>query len=657
MSVVVRRPAPVLAAPEPMVRWGQQLVGCLAVAVLFGALGTITGLGWCRLIAAGAVAAAVGRGALGRRANQRRLAAHAALVIAAQELSNVTPITWQVTWRGWPGTPQRLRIRYQHNATTLTDAFTPLLVAAVNKAWGLNFSMAKLDSSRRVATLVNSPTGPAGEKPAQVMVDRIEEVTAQVFGKTAKVVPKIADGQVTGFTIHHSHGAKLSNAETRTKVAAIVSDMLPGQWRAFYDMPTDTVEFRPRPELPTMVPRPATPLDPRHQLMIPQAVDEDGNLCYWELGGVMAHQLKAGKTRTGKTVSMIGDVIEAARRGFRVFVVDPKRIEFLGLRDWPNVQLVATSVEDQIAVIRYWHDEMMDRYRRIVEEGARKQDFERVLIVIDEYRQFHDIVAEWWSQIKVSGMPSTCPVFANVGSLLRLAAAARIHVVLGTQRPDSEFLGGENRDNFSSRAALGALSPQGAQMMFDSAYVGTRVPRGLQGRGTWAGDGKPREVQYLYTPDPAEATKPEDIALLEALRPATTTWRRQHVIYPTDAEIAALMDGAKKQSPQWLAVDRARLEDHPHNSPEAVIELPQPPTTLEAVDDESDSWQPPDLHQVMELSNGDQLEHGGVWGTIEDIQTGEDSRVMISWLSEQTEEEAMIEVSDAECLLARIQTD
>ena len=59
----------------------------------------------------------------------------------------------------------------------------------------------------------------------------------------------------------------------------------------------------------------------------------------------------------------------------------------------------------------------------------------------------------------------------------------------------------------------------------------------------------------------------------------------------------------------------------------------------------------------MELSNGDQLEHGGVWGTIEDIQTGEDSRVMISWLSEQTEEEAMIEVSDAECLLARIQTD
>ncbi|GAE74324.1 hypothetical protein JCM18916_3932 [Cutibacterium acnes JCM 18916] len=33
---------------------------------------------------------------------------------------------------------------------------------------------------------------------------------------------------------------------------------------------------------------------------IPQAVDEDGNTCFWDISGVMAHQLKAGRTRTGK---------------------------------------------------------------------------------------------------------------------------------------------------------------------------------------------------------------------------------------------------------------------------------------------------------------------------------------------------------------------
>jgi len=58
---------------------------------------------------------------------------------------------------------------------------------------------------------------------------------------------------------------------------------------------------------------------------------------------------------------------------------------------------------------------------------------------------------------------------------------------------------------------------------------------------------------------------------------------------------------------------------------------------------------------VTELSNGDQLEHGGVWGTIESIDT-DDNLLQISWASTQTNEEALIEVSDEECLLARLQS-
>lgn len=274
MSVIARRPAPVTVEGQPPLRWGQQVTGLMAAGVLSGALGAVTAVWWFWALMVVAAGAAGGRAVFGWRANHRRLVAHAALVVAAQELSNVTPISWRVTWRGWPGTPHRIRVRFQHTAATLTDTFRPLLVAAVNKAWGLQFSVAKLDNARRQAVLVNTPAGPEADKPTQGMVDRIADVTSQVFGKTARVTPKVIDSQVSGFTIHHSHGAKLSNPETRTRVAAIVSDMLPGQWRAFFDMPTDTVEFRPRPELPTMVPRPATPVDAAHELMIPQAVDE-----------------------------------------------------------------------------------------------------------------------------------------------------------------------------------------------------------------------------------------------------------------------------------------------------------------------------------------------------------------------------------------------
>ena len=273
----------------------------------------------------------------------------------------------------------------------------------------------------------------------------------------------------------------------------------------------------------------------------------------------MAHLLRCGKTRSGKTVSLIGDAVEMARRGFRVLVLDPKRTEFLGLRDWPNVELVATRVPDQVALVHQIWLEMEDRYRRIEEDGADESDFDPILLIIDEYRQMHANVKAWWSGIKVTGMPSECPVFEEIGSLLRMAAACRIHVDLATQRPDAEFLKGETRDNFAARAAAGRLSPDGAQMMFDSQHVGVAIPLNVRGRGTMTGmDDRPREVQFLYTPDPRRARTPEDVALLDALRPSTTRWPRKMIELPPAAEVAEALDG-KKTSVEWEQLLRSSL--------------------------------------------------------------------------------------------------
>jgi DNA segregation ATPase FtsK/SpoIIIE, S-DNA-T family len=43
--------------------------------------------------------------------------------------------------------------------------------------------------------------------------------------------------------------------------------------------------------------------------------------------------------------------VQATRNGWPVWVVDGKSVEFLGFQDWPNVQIVATSIEQQVAVI------------------------------------------------------------------------------------------------------------------------------------------------------------------------------------------------------------------------------------------------------------------------------------------------------------------
>lgn len=34
-----------------------------------------------------------------------------------------------------------------------------------------------------------------------------------------------------------------------------------------------------------------------------------------------------------------------------VWILDGKAVEFLGFRDWPNVQIVATTVEQQVALV------------------------------------------------------------------------------------------------------------------------------------------------------------------------------------------------------------------------------------------------------------------------------------------------------------------
>lgn len=48
-------------------------------------------------------------------------------------------------------------------------------------------------------------------------------------------------------------------------------------------------------------------------------------------------------------------LVGVSRYGWPSWVADGKGIEFLGFRDWPNVQVVVTTVAEQVAVIeRAW---------------------------------------------------------------------------------------------------------------------------------------------------------------------------------------------------------------------------------------------------------------------------------------------------------------
>ena len=568
------------------------------------------------------------------------------------------PVGQKVTWDRTKELPRRLILTLPPEAAA-AETVTMTLTQAAAAAWSAEFTVTSSTiTAGRFVLQYRDPTPDPDKTDLDRDKERAKDVATQIYGSAVSVDSwKTDQGHLDGFTIHHQRGAHLSSSTIQLRLAAVTSAMMRGQWRSDFDLERDTITVTRRRPLPSMVPRPVDLPDPDSPdwEKIPQAVDEDGNTCFWDISGVMAHQLKAGRTRTGKTVSMIGDAVEGARRGWRVFIVDPKRIEYLGLREWPNIEMVATTVPDQVALIHWLWSLMEERYRRIEEEGACETDFGRVLVLIDEYRQFYGNAKNWWSTIKVSGMPGECPVFSWIGSLLRMAAACRIHVDLGTQRPDAEFLGGEIRDNFSGRAATGPLSADGARMMFGSEHVGIGIPFGKRGRGTYlSGESAPKEVQFFYTPDPRKAHSPQDLELLDQLRPAATTWTKKKLVWPTDEQLAeAMASSRKKTSLEWERILGADLADDTEQlspTPPPVVEEPDDPAC-----DIDRFYNPPHPVAATELAAGVLINIDGEWVTIAESSVDGD-QVIVDWES-AGEDSGTLMLGTQEAMLARTPLD
>ena len=176
--------------------------------------------------------------------------------------------------------------------------------------------------------------------------------------------------------------------------------------------------------------------------------------------------------------------------------------------------------------------------------------------ILGKYGSDHSILVVDLDNQKAASTARTAQASLTTKTAARPAAKAPAG---STTNVSEEAVWRALRDNFAARAAAGRLSPDGAQMMFDSQHVGVAIPLNVRGRGTMTGmDDRPREVQFLYTPDPRRARTSEDVALLDALRPSTTRWPRKMIELPPAAEVAEALDG-KKTSVEWEQLLRSSL--------------------------------------------------------------------------------------------------
>lgn len=566
--------------------------------------------------------------------------------------------------------PGRIEVRYAAASRDWDPKWMQQLTATVEARVGVDYTVEKHQSARKRVYLIPEISAEeiADDSPRAALAHKADVVIRELLGKESSATYSWGeDDSLSSIQVEFPNeiAVKLVSRMKRQSVERVVTGTLPGRWRSSWDIENSTATFRLRTEFPAAVPHPKINVTDENRYLIPSAVTEDGDTVFWDLRSTDPHGLTTGRTGTGKTVVLLGTCMEFAGRDWAVWVADPKRVEFLGIRKWPNVQVVATTVEDQIAMIWDAFELMEHRYRLIETAGADEDDFEPLLVLADEYTEFRSAVNAWWSENKHKGAPSKCPIFNAVGSLARLARKARIHLRFGMQRPDAELLSGEVRDNLGDRHSLGRLSPQGAQMMWEAAYIGTSVPRKIPGRGTATGpDGQPAEAQAYWTPDPrkvARSRKAGDIEILEGLYPTSTTHKR--FTYEIEGEDSPTWldenDKATLYTP-WAAITQARRVPSPDADQHLTLDelLDDLSSAREAAAGETSAPSPepredrhlqlvredeePDDYGLVQtvcadrLRPGDLIDVDGDWVVVEEAVADPDEEGMISiaWRSD-----------------------
>jgi len=581
---------------------------------------------------------------------------------------------------GWVGEPARVVIQY---AAHLDDSdpvpgsrgaqknFAEKLCASFSRRMDRDYRVDTHDRKRCRIELIPAPPVKVVPKSQQ----RAEQVAAILFGEGACVTTTLDTFEaVRSVNVKHDQGARMAFPARRIQVERVFTSMLPGRWRAKWDLETDQVLFEIRPPMPEgILYNTAEPLegklthDEYKKFRIPTALNEDGANEEWH-PAISPHILVIGGTGSGKTSFEHTLLTRLAGAQWRIWILDGKRIEFVGFKDWPNVELVASRIEHQVRMLHAAHELMERRYSQIENGTARVEEFDPLILIIDEYATFKARVIRWYASVKPKGAPAKPPVLDLLSDLARLARSAKIHLVLGIQRPDAEILGGEMRDNYGARLSLGRLSPQGAVMMWDSPAIGVAVPRNKPGRGyTLNENSLPVEVQTFYTPDPSKLDKngdQEEWALLEELRPKFTSYPRKMI---TDPDPLTLGDDtiepdyyayASARIVEWREGLGADLDDDDEPEPEHelvsaaspalpsnVVALgarrrrPTPaPIRFEASDEEEEEEAPLDgdldgatMRGYGEIQEGtaDQIAEGdllltdpslGLWGVVESVE-------------------------------------
>jgi DNA segregation ATPase FtsK/SpoIIIE, S-DNA-T family len=176
------------------------------------------------------------------------------------------------------------------------------------------------------------------------------------------------------------------------------------------------------------------------------------------------HMLVAGTTGSGKSTflhTIIANVFNY--NDADLYLIDPKRIEFSQYEGVRKTQVYYTY-DDSVELLSNMIEIMEERYNKI-RIGCNPKDLKPILIIIDE---FADLV-----------MQDKGDMFFN--SLCRLAQkcrAARMSIVIATQRPSVNVVNGTIKANFPARVSCKVASHVDSKVVLDTSGAENLLGKG-----------------------------------------------------------------------------------------------------------------------------------------------------------------------------------
>lgn len=179
------------------------------------------------------------------------------------------------------------------------------------------------------------------------------------------------------------------------------------------------------------------------------------------------HALVAGATGSGKTYMLFYLILQHARLGAEIYILDPKRSDLHSLIQFIPLghNHVAMTANQICSVLRKVNEEMNFRYEKYFSNttkmGVNYKYFNLQQIVI-----YFDEVAAFMEEDKKLAKEAE----GYLKQLLFKGRQAGIQVILSTQKPTAEAIPTAIRDQMGLRIALGNMSRDGYKMALGDSW-------------------------------------------------------------------------------------------------------------------------------------------------------------------------------------------